>query len=113
MQLGSLGDRTKEFSALQNKYDKNLTTEEQFRKQRQKKLAGFPQTLKDKAWAWEMLWKPEGGSGSLAFYLLTDNALQSPSFQHPKWRKQTFWNKNKEGGAKSGAKVDETERHEM
>lgn len=46
MQLGSLGDRTKEFSALQNKCDKNLTTEEQFRKQRQKKLAGFPQTLK-------------------------------------------------------------------
>lgn len=46
MSLGSLRDRTRESFALQNKCDKNLTAEEQFRKQREKQLAEFPQTLR-------------------------------------------------------------------
>lgn len=55
----------------------------------------------------------KGSSANLAFYLLTPTTLQSPSLQHPKWRMQTFQDKNKEAGARSDAKSHETERHEV
>lgn len=101
-----------EILCLSNKCDQNLSTAEQFRKQRGKNLgrvsSGFEGPKLGKCFE-----SHKGSSGSLAFYLLTPNTLHSSSSQHPKWRKQTFQDKNKEAGARSGAKGHETEKHEV
>lgn len=76
--------------SLGNNRDKNLTTEEQFIKQRKEVSRISSEFERTKHELEKCSENQEGSSGSLAFYLLTDNLLQSPSFRHPRWTKQTF-----------------------